>query len=163
MPSFETNAPQGYMGDWKRGAPMGRPSIAPDTRTVEQLQVAAAQLKSFARQAERDRENRKTPDGLKARYWFEAVHYFQEEAQATLALIPAAQARETNDRPKVTLRRVRLDSGGYDDCGAYWGQGEPLYWAATDDGRLDQTFRASDRADAKATVRETFPLATFYN
>jgi hypothetical protein len=26
------------------------------------------------------------------------------------------------------LRRIRINSGGYDDGGAYWGLGAPLYW-----------------------------------
>ena len=26
------------------------------------------------------------------------------------------------------LRRIRINNGGYDDGGAYWGIGQPLYW-----------------------------------
>lgn len=26
------------------------------------------------------------------------------------------------------LRKIRINSGGYDDGGAYWGIGQPLYW-----------------------------------
>jgi len=33
---------------------------------------------------------------------------------------------------KVRLRRVRLDSGGYDSGGAYWGAGLPLWYAESD-------------------------------
>lgn len=64
--------------------------------------------------------------------------------------------------PKVTLQRVRLDSSGYDSTGAYFGHGSPLYWAATDDGALDITFRAADRDAAKAHVRDVMPGARFY-
>ena len=99
--SYATNAPQGYMGDWKRGAPLGRPSI-----------------------------------------------------------LPAGNVVATS--PKVTLQRVRLDSGGYDSCGAYWGIGQPLYWAATDDSALDITFRADNRAAAKEHVRGIISAARFY-
>lgn len=31
--------------------------------------------------------------------------------------------------PRFYLRRVRLNSGGYDDFGSYWGCGAPLYQA----------------------------------
>ena len=31
------------------------------------------------------------------------------------------------DQPKIYRKRVRLDSGGYDMGGAYWGIGAPLY------------------------------------
>lgn len=47
----------------------------------------------------------------------------------------------------VRLFRVRLDSGGYDDGGAYWGHGGVI-WAAIDkDGDL-QTVRAGSRLRA---------------
>jgi hypothetical protein len=35
---------------------------------------------------------------------------------------------------KWHLRKIRLDSGGYDPGGAYWGIGLPLYWAMNQDG-----------------------------
>lgn len=39
------------------------------------------------------------------------------------------------DTPKsVRLFRVNLDSGGYDDGGAYWGLGQPLFCAIDKDG-----------------------------
>jgi hypothetical protein len=37
---------------------------------------------------------------------------------------------------KVSLFRVNLDSGGYDDGGAYWGFGQPLYCARGTDSFL---------------------------
>ena len=45
-----------------------------------------------------------------------------------------------DDIKTVRVFRVRLDSGGYDDGGAYWGRGQPVYCAA-------------DGADYFATVR----------
>lgn len=44
----------------------------------------------------------------------------------------------------VRLFRVRLDSGGYDDGGAYWGSGEPLF-CATDGGGFRRFVRAASR------------------
>ena len=48
---------------------------------------------------------------------------------------------------KVRLFRVKLDSGGYDDGGAYWGLGERLY-CATDDADFTHYLRAPDRWEA---------------
>lgn len=71
--------------------------------------------------------------------------------------------RTREDHPcKVSLSRVRLNGGGYDAGGAYWGIGQPLYWAWTDDGRVDLWFRASDREAAKAHVWHRYPAAKFY-
>jgi hypothetical protein len=74
------------------------------------------------------------------------------------ANIAAAEA----ETMRVSLRRVRINGGGYDDGGAYWGHGQPLYWAGDDDGIIDIWFRARDRDDAKAQVRARCPNAMFY-
>ena len=70
---------------------------------------------------------------------------------------------------KLTLRRVRLDAGGYDALGTYWGHGDPIYWYASADGSIDATLRTPgrgvtsyERADAKAAIREIYPLARFH-
>lgn len=63
---------------------------------------------------------------------------------------------------KVALRRVRLNSGGYDSGGAYWGTGPRLYWAGDDTAQVDMWFRSPTRAAAKAHVLASFPNATFY-
>jgi hypothetical protein len=34
---------------------------------------------------------------------------------------------------KVRMRLVKLDTGGYDKGGAYWGTGAPLYYAEGDE------------------------------
>jgi hypothetical protein len=63
---------------------------------------------------------------------------------------------------KVCMTKVRLNQGGYDSGGAYWGVAEPLYWAASDDGELDLWFRAESREAAKAHVRSLYLGARFY-
>lgn len=66
---------------------------------------------------------------------------------------------------RLTLRRIRLDSGGYDRNGTYFGNDLPLYWYAgidTDGDDIDGMLRAYDRDDAKERVRKLFPTATFY-
>ena len=47
----------------------------------------------------------------------------------------------------VRLYRVRLNRGGYDDGGAYWGIGQPLYCAewTTDEGDGRKFVRADSR------------------
>lgn len=52
-------------------------------------------------------------------------------------------------RGTVRLFKVRLDSGGYDDGGAYWGHGGdgPVYCAVDRDGNMQFT-RASNRRHA---------------
>lgn len=51
----------------------------------------------------------------------------------------------------IRLFRVRLDSGGYDDGGAYWGIGQPLYCATCPDGGRRFT-RANSRAAAAVAL-----------
>ena len=51
---------------------------------------------------------------------------------------------ETRIERHVRLFRVRIDSQGYDDGGAYWGIGEPLFCAIDDDGNR-QFVRAASR------------------
>lgn len=63
---------------------------------------------------------------------------------------------------KVRVSRVRLDRGGYDSGGAYWGFGEPLYWVRSDDGEISDFFRARDRDEAKEKILDTAPDLKFY-
>lgn len=53
---------------------------------------------------------------------------------------------------RIRLQRVRLDSGGYDRGGAYWGVGEPL-WVAFDDEGGEKYLRAPSREAAKTKLR----------
>lgn len=54
---------------------------------------------------------------------------------------------------RLYLERVKLDSGGYDRRGRYYGVGLPLYRASDDRGDVDVEIRANDRAHAKDLVR----------
>jgi hypothetical protein len=73
---------------------------------------------------------------------------------------------------KFRLFRVRLDQGGYDEGGAYWGIGTPLYCAeaidceATAECKLDelpvQFFRSNSRDTAKAHITGKYPKARFF-
>lgn len=63
---------------------------------------------------------------------------------------------------RLTLRRVRLDQGGYDSNGTYFGLGAPLYWYASDDGSIDDMLRAGTRESAKKQILDRYPNARFY-
>jgi hypothetical protein len=63
---------------------------------------------------------------------------------------------------KVSLSRVRLDRGGYDSGRAYWGHGQPLFWACSEDCTIEWFFRAADRDAARAIVLAKYPTARFY-
>lgn len=65
---------------------------------------------------------------------------------------------------KIYLQHVRLDKGGYDENGRYFGQGQKVYryCGAIDDRRIAagldrwEYIRAVCRADAKHKVRQRF-------
>lgn len=68
----------------------------------------------------------------------------------------------------MTLQCVKVNYGGYDAGGAYWGCGLPLYWWSIEivegDSRDECSgyFRAYDRAAAKAHIRELQEHVKFY-
>lgn len=66
----------------------------------------------------------------------------------------------TCDRSKIMLSRERLNSGGYDSGGRYFGQGEPLFSFSNDSS--SGYVRASSRAAAKAKLRAKCPGARFF-
>lgn len=59
----------------------------------------------------------------------------------------------------LLFRRVRLDSGGYDVNGTYFGAGNPLYWYASNDGTIDGVLRAQSRTEARMRVLAMYPKA----
>ena len=98
-----------------------------------------------------------------------------------------ANPKSSSAQPKVkfNLERVRLDQGGYDRFGMYFGRGAPLYHYmaevptdryfyvgpgpydyGTEPGGdvkdVDDYLRAYSRDDAKDRIREQYPFATFY-
>lgn len=72
---------------------------------------------------------------------------------------PSGTYLETIER--IHLVRVPLDAGGYDKGGAYWGCGEPIYYAEDCDGN-SQFLRATSRDAAKEKIRADFPEARFF-
>lgn len=77
----------------------------------------------------------------------------------------AALGRPTiKDEPKdysgrLSLRHMRLDSGGYDKNGTYFGWGQRLYWCANEDHTVDFVMRADDREHARFLVLQQYPKA----
>lgn len=94
------------------------------------------------------------------------------------SLVPAVNVASL----RFHLVRLRLDSGGYDAGGAYWGHGKPLYRAVSVDkmptayrmwgdgditstgqiGHIERFMRTDSRTEAKELVREAIPNATFF-
>ncbi|SEK36906.1 hypothetical protein SAMN04515666_101341 [Bosea lupini] len=61
---------------------------------------------------------------------------------------------------RLGLCRWRVNRGGYDASGSYWGLGLPLYCVSDAAGNI-AFLRARDREDAKAIVRENVADARF--
>lgn len=55
-------------------------------------------------------------------------------------------------KTRFYLRRRKLNAGGYDSTGQYWGVGAPLWDYETRDGAVCGQLRADDRAHAKERV-----------
>ena len=64
--------------------------------------------------------------------------------------------KEYNKPPQkriIRLFKVRLDNGGYDNGGAYWGIGEPLWCAMADEDLTGQEqYRAFVRAESRKSA-----------
>lgn len=72
----------------------------------------------------------------------------------------------THDLPEDTtewlsVRRVRLNFGGYTSSGRYFGIGSPLYHVTDEEGDVDFWIRARSRGAALAIVRDIYPYARF--
>lgn len=83
---------------------------------------------------------------------------------ATMAPAPAARAPRAakgpkNAGPAIAVRRVKLNRGGYDSHGRYFGVGLPLWEYESDDGESTGHVRAAGKAAAKAEVRKKYPTA----
>ena len=63
---------------------------------------------------------------------------------------------------KIYLQRVRINSDGYDSGGTYWGVGQPLYLARSEDGQIHHHFRAANRDAAKQKLCADIPRAWFF-
>ena len=60
---------------------------------------------------------------------------------------------------RLFLMRIRLDVGGYDKNGTYWGHGRTLYWCSNLENTVDFCFRADDHEAAKKVVLSMYPRA----
>lgn len=63
---------------------------------------------------------------------------------------------------RYSVRKVRLNNGGYDSSGKYWGIGQPLYFIQPDDDTRSYYLRAVNREAVKQRIRKLDPSATFY-
>ena len=79
------------------------------------------------------------------------------------AAMGRATIRKGAPSGKLTLRRIRINSDGYDANGTYWGLSSinDLYWYADAGENLDGTVWAKDREDAKREVLLKHPGVEF--
>ena len=95
----------------------------------------------------------------------EEWRYFQLGSNPSVMVLSHVQfsLREKckNYTGKVSLRRERLNNGGYTKDGVYFGVGDRLYYMADDDGIHDHYFRASCREDAIEIGKVTYPNGKF--
>jgi hypothetical protein len=73
--------------------------------------------------------------------------------QARLDALSPWQAECESQWPRVHIAGIRLDSGGYDSGGAYWGFGGWLWEAWTDDGAFYQTGRVTSGDERREAVQ----------
>lgn len=55
---------------------------------------------------------------------------------------------------KLYLKQVRLNQGGYDSQGRYFGNGKPLYHYHSEDYTISEHVRANNREEAKEIARK---------
>ena len=63
-----------------------------------------------------------------------------------------AEADPPATAPKLDIQRVRVNRGGYDASGAYWGAGLDVFIASTADGAREITVRAKSVTEAREKV-----------
>lgn len=66
-----------------------------------------------------------------------------------------------DDAIRFRVEKIRWTDGAYDQGGAYWGAGLPIYLAVHENGDdyIRRSYRARSRADAIAQLRAEFPNA----
>ena len=161
------------MGNPRRGASLGRAGHdwqATAAAAREDIASLESTLAQFADSTwvpgwyDRDREsgavifepNFPTPESRAQ--WVAGLEERLSTARRELAAAESSPA----DRQRFHLVRERLDSGGYDSGGAYWGHGSPLYRYESADSQNEGYLRAADRGEARREVLEIYPGATFY-
>lgn len=60
------------------------------------------------------------------------------------------------------LRKIGPDGDGYDEGGAYWGLGDPVWWAHDEETEANLYVRATSRDEAKRMVRAVYPNGSFH-
>lgn len=80
--------------------------------------------------------------------------YIREQGRQAATFVPEVRIPAAPAPERWTLARVRLNQGGYDSAGQYFGIGAPLYRYSAPDGRTGEV-RAWHRQEAKDAVRDT--------
>lgn len=146
---------RGWMGDRRRGASLGRADV--NRRSADYIANLGKDIARLAETLASFAEGRFSGNFESERQ--EAVHVASLNAKlAAMRDELALLERVKEQPPKFRMREIRLDSGGYDRGGAYWGRGGYLWEAFTDDGTLYMTGRvmmfSPERHAAKSRLAE---------
>lgn len=145
---------RGYMGDRARGASLGRSSSDPHA-LIKRLQseIADDTRRADEHEADPQLDWHIWPAGSDARAdMIGAARLRATKNQACLDALSPWLADCESQWPRVHLAGIRLDSGGYDQGGAYWGFSGWLWEAWTDDGAFYETGRVTGGDERKAAV-----------
>lgn len=63
---------------------------------------------------------------------------------------------------RLYVRRIRLNDGGYDANGTYFGHGDPLWWVVSPDYTIDRVYREKNRLELVEQLAADYPWARFY-
>ena len=72
---------------------------------------------------------------------------------------PMGRVSEIAEFPnqKIFVQHVPLHDGGYDSGGAYWGEGQPIFWYHSDDSATSAFIRADSFEEAKSKILNILP------
>ena len=140
------------------GAPMGRGSSTREA-TLEYLFGEISSRRSALNIWQREGAYEKGIYALSADEVNRKAADYRAEITALQRQITRIEAGE--DSNKFYVERIRLDSGGYDSGGAYWGTPNDVFRYESEDGATYGTLRADSLRDARSQVSELFPGAEF--
>lgn len=162
---------RGYMGDRRRGASMGRASvdkrnpgylaelrrdIAADESTIGQL-LDGSFVPGWGATDRETGEYRFTPNFPTPELL--AAHIERRQAAMQANKDELARLEMPVESPRIHLAGIRLDSGGYDQGGAYWGHSGWVWEAWTDDGAFYETGRVYSGIDERREAVERLRAA----
>ena len=134
--------------------PRGR-SLSPPELVMDDLREALKPIHAFCKQ-----RNLRYPRDTKNEMQLEDVGSKYGAPMGRRSVLPA----NLDEPVKLRLVKLRFVGGDYDEGGAYWGSGDPIYFAKGDVAEVvvEMYTRAATREKAKEKIRVVLPNATFF-